>query len=482
MKTLFFFLITVSMYLLISCEIDDSYMNDQFTNNEENFDLNTEQKNELIEKYAHILALSMESSELRSVIKKEAKIRFDGDYDILTKTFESLPLVNRGMLVKDLLLTTNNNEAIQLMNSSTGNDFNGNGYNIFDMIERVFPNLQISVPIHCEEWDTKTHIPLVAYLPYDYDEQTTKEVVAYDYLGNKHMLSVDIEPKEAVIVVGISERVDKNGDLLNDKDELFIIPGSLETSLKSAPAGPATLTLQHGYSNQIILEWQDVANETMYEVWRMLNGQSNFEKLATTSNNDNNYVSSIIRSPMKAWFRVRAVNPDGPSSWSPVMATTYAQRYDQEYLKIKQMTFSTSALKKVEKWLSGAPEIKLRVVRGSEGGANAVYTSGYLEPPRRRDIENSWWEHEVPLFTWATNVYGTVLTFDWREHDWEDNVTFTISASYEDKSDNGTIKYGGSITFENKAEAGHIGNTAVLWWHSRSMCYDLSGFKWTFVY
>jgi hypothetical protein len=73
---------------------------------------------------------------------------------------------------------------------------------------------------------------------------------------------------------------------------------------------------------------------------------------------------------------------------------------------------------------------------------------------------------EVPIFPWNTTTYGTVLTLDWREEDWDYNVTFTIDGSYEDKTDGGSIKYGGSITVSDNSGADIIGNTSVLWWHN----------------
>jgi hypothetical protein len=105
-----------------------------------------------------------------------------------------------------------------------------------------------------------------------------------------------------------------------------------------------------------------------------------------------------------------------------------------------------------------------------------------MEPSRRNEIEGTWWNIEVPIFTWSTSTYGTVLTFDWREEDWEDDVEFTISASFEDKAAGGTIKPGGSVKFTGDKGGDLIGNTSVLWWHNRDLEYNLSGFKWQFVH
>ena len=103
-----------------------------------------------------------------------------------------------------------------------------------------------------------------------------------------------------------------------------------------------------------------------------------------------------------------------------------------------------------------------KVLIGLTGGAYAVYTSGIIEPPKRDDIKDKWLVKEVPIVFWYTSTLGTVLNFDFRE---EDNpnpkATFSITGSFEDKNDNGKIKYGGTLTFTNDPGDGHLGSTLV---------------------
>ena len=430
-----------------------------------------------IQKMAIALAKSLKNNDLRKAIKEEAMLKCTGDYDIIWKKFKSRTIkTDRGEIELVELLIDN------LYISNTENNIKEKLVNFSDTNKA----LQIAVPIHCEDWNTDNYIPLVTYLPFSYDEHKVKKVTAYDSEGNIHQLSVDNEPTNPVIVISRSERLDANGDLKNSTPELMTINPNLNNqfgaTLKSAPVGPTSLTLTHGTANSVILEWSDVANETSYEIWRMHQPpETQFWLFATTTQNDNNYFNIPIQEGAKVWYKVRAVNIDGYSSWSPIMATTVSSRNDNDWLKIKRMKFSSSALSAVEKWLSGAPEIRLRVVKGSESGALTCYTSGVLEPGRRNDIENAWWNREVSIFQWNTSSYGTVFTFDWREEDWDDNVTFTIDGSYEDKSDGGSIKYGGSVTISNNSGADIIGNTPVLWWHNKDQIYNLSGFEWQFV-
>jgi hypothetical protein len=407
---------------------------------------------------------------------------FDGDYDILSNKLESRKLQKKSIQVKELLATSHSQNALESNYLKSGKI---SGEDFLEKIKKALPNLQISVPIHCDDWDTENYIPLVVFLPYDFDESKTKSVTAYDIDGKKHDLSLNVEPTQPVIVVSISERIDENGEKIGMESEYMeIIPNTsiLNSILKSAPSGPASLNISHGPSQTILLEWADVENETGYEVWGMQQpSQTQFWKIATTGQNDNGYVNSGIAVGAKVWYKVRAINNDGTSSWSPIMATTVSTRNDGEWLKIKRMRFSSNALKAVESWVSGAPELRLRVVKGAENGASTIFTSGRMEPNKRKDIEDTWWNNEVQIFTWQTNTYGTVLTFDWQEEDNISKFEFTVNASYEAKALGGDIKAGGSVKFIADKN-GSIGNTSVMWWHNRDQEYDLSGFKWQFVY
>ncbi|NLD94913.1 MAG: hypothetical protein GX639_19840, partial [Fibrobacter sp.] len=354
-----------------------------------------------------------------------------------------------------------------------------------ESIKKVFPNLQVSVPVNCKKWDTESYIPLVVFLPFDLEEGKTNFVTAFDINGNKHKLSLDEDPAEPVIVVGVSERIDENGERIGMEPEYMEVlpnPFDANVALRSAPAGPASLTISHGPAYSIILQWADVENETGYEVHRMIeSGGSSFVKIADRGQNDNGYINTGIPTGQKVYYRVRAINSDGPSSWSPIMATTASPRNDGESLKVKRMKFTASALNQVEGWHRGAPELRLRVVKGSETGTSYIFTSGLMEPGDRDDIKDNWWNYQFTICPWWTSTYGTVLTFDWQEEDNIKGAKFTLSGSFEAKAEGGAIKAGGSVEF-NVSTNGSVGNTNVFWWDSKYKEYDLTGFYWQFVY
>ncbi len=481
----YFYLLSMIIFLISGCEKEEKLYPEQIDQSCDPEEKTTSEKNKMIENYAYIIATSMHDNEFRSAIKQEALVKFDGDYDILTSKLESIVMARKKIQVKDFLLSSTDIKD-NLFKSTANKNKNLTGKEFFNTIRKTMPNLQVSVPIHCDEWDAENYTPLVAFLPSDYDERTTDSVAAFDQYGKKHLISTAEEPSEPVLVVSISERVDQNGTKIGLHDEYMeIMPGTTFqplTMLKSGPLGPKNLTISHGPARTIILQWTDVEDETGYEVWRMLQpNETQFYNLAKTVQNDNGFVNSNIAVGTKVWYKVRAINNDGYSSWSPIMATTVSPRNDGEWLKIKKMKFSKSALRAVEKWVSGAPELRLRIVQGSENGASTVFTSGRMEPARRKDIEDTWWNKEIQLFTWHTNTYGTVLTFDWQEEDNISKMEFTVSASYEAKALGGEIKAGGNVKFTVNKN-GSIGNTSVMWWHNKNQIYDLSGFQWQFVY
>ncbi|HET9571351.1 MAG TPA: hypothetical protein VFP20_08105 [Bacteroidales bacterium] len=465
MKHVKSFLFLFMVLLLVACSKDESIELQAITQSEPVADPGVEYKNKMLNEYAKVLAKAVEHKEFRTLIRNRAVQKFDGDFDVLVGSLEPEMLKASDCSVK------------QLMRKVASDDFYLQ--NPTDLTT-VIPNVQVSVPVHCEDWDPSTFVPMVAVLPYDYKEKPGNMITAYDSKGNVHQLSADEEPDFPVLVVGRSERVNEHGELDTAGNLLEAPIKPSFSSISFASIYPEKLILTHGFAKSLLLEWTDVENETGYEVWRM--SGTTFQKVMQTSVNDNNYVDANLIANQKYWYKIRATTVDGFSSWSPVMATTASNRSDNEWLKIKRMKFSSSALKAVEGWISGAPEIRLRVVQGSVGGATNVYTSGILEPNNRGDINDVWWNREVSIFAWSTSIYGTVLTFDWREEDWLERVDFPLTGSYEDKESGGAVKVGGSIMIKNDPGGDVIGNTSVMWWQDKSQIYDLSGFQWQFAY
>lgn len=65
----------------------------------------------------------------------------------------------------------------------------------------AYPEFELSVPIHAEEWDNENFAPLVVYLPSDYDESILSNVKGYDQTGAMHWLPVWSDPAVPVVVL-----------------------------------------------------------------------------------------------------------------------------------------------------------------------------------------------------------------------------------------------------------------------------------------
>ncbi|MEM9546171.1 MAG: fibronectin type III domain-containing protein [Bacteroidota bacterium] len=187
------------------------------------------------------------SVDLRSLLKEEALVMFDGDFDVLLETIKDRQITvnNRTLTVKKFLGTIYKkfNLSVTYTQGSNGG-FNGgnNGGNnggdngdgngggtitvsdpneIIETIISIFPEIQISIPVHAEDWDVYEYIPPVIYIPEDYDESTT---LLFDGYQDCDEITLDavVPPDNPALVVGLCERLDK-GIILKKLDDVEII-------------------------------------------------------------------------------------------------------------------------------------------------------------------------------------------------------------------------------------------------------------------
>lgn len=146
------------------------------------------------------------SIEFRNLIKSDALKQFDGDYDVLLSNMVAIQIpsdengVTRSydFTVGDLLSKFYPDK--ELTRSS--------GVSIFELIQNQYPAMQISIPIHAEEWNTESYIPVVCYLPSDFEDLKTKYVMGVDANGNSIEVDAINHPSMPVVVVSLSERFD----------------------------------------------------------------------------------------------------------------------------------------------------------------------------------------------------------------------------------------------------------------------------------
>ena len=134
--------------------------------------------------------MMMADFEVRDFIRAKALEQFDGDYDVLYRDIKNVRLANGETFEERLMhFVTASPDCFAKFPQTLAN----------------LPKLQISVPLHCETWQTKTHIPLVAIQPSYTLDKEVEQVTAYDQQGYRSFLSTQEEPEQAVVVMGMSE-------------------------------------------------------------------------------------------------------------------------------------------------------------------------------------------------------------------------------------------------------------------------------------
>ncbi|GHV58149.1 hypothetical protein FACS1894182_09130 [Bacteroidia bacterium] len=257
-----------------------------------------------------------QSTEFRGLIKKQALSKFDGDYDVLLKHIVDKPVIphngaqlrsNNSYTVRDLLEDSY---------TSNGNHLRSAASSIIDELSAKYPNLQVSIPVLAEDWDEST-IPVVAFVPYEYEDYVTPAVAGYNSNGSVVVVDAINPPNKAVIVVGQNERI-RAIDPLFPPDEIY-------------PAAPETLTATQTQSG-IYLNWiiHVPTSATGYKIYRKGPTDSNYTLYAinngflNTTYNDNN----IINGATFSYYVIAYNNSNGESAPSNVAAVTAPARPD----------------------------------------------------------------------------------------------------------------------------------------------------------
>ena len=205
-----------------------------------------------------------ENSGMRRFIHSETMKRFDGDYEFLIKDAKDKPVVTSsttkaGSDSYDMTFGT----LLQSYLPETKS-----GANLLDELQEQYPDLQVAVPIHAQEWDPETYIPAVVFEPEDYDDANTLVVPGYDAEG--HYIEVDATNAPDVPVIVISH----NEGICYVPSDGFN-PGPLPTELDP----PTNLTGMPTNSG-IVLSWEYADDCIGYQVWRKGQSDTQFVNIA----------------------------------------------------------------------------------------------------------------------------------------------------------------------------------------------------------
>jgi len=226
MKKLSVFLTILGvLFLIISCETDNLPTNaeksssiEQFDNDVDkieisesdlallnNYTLEKSSDNEqrdavvdevLLKYFAMAMAKSLKHPDICKILKNKIGEKFDGDYDVLWEQIKNKRISGRDLRV---LVESRFSERTRKLLPIT-------------KIEEI-PLLQVALPVNFDDWDGESAI-LVAYTPLTKDDMEWEEIYAYDANLKEYILDAKTEPDFPVMVVGINERTDKEGNVV----------------------------------------------------------------------------------------------------------------------------------------------------------------------------------------------------------------------------------------------------------------------------
>ena len=269
----------------------------------------SKEKNEfdkMIKNIAKSVSKSLNEKGVREAIKNEALLKIDGDFDILWKDFK---------VKKSKNSTQTFNEII-----SENCDFDVNTkiekLNKLNEFSQKYKRLQISVPINCENWDTEYFIPYVVYITSGYDEnQELIEAINSD--GEIVMISNKIEPNFPIVVVGINERSDEDGNILpfykNSMEKSMSIVNLPKIDYIIPPQNLAATSSPMGVN----LTWS-YSGSTPYEVEIQKNSGSGYVTIGYVEGIERDFFDAKnLSNGNSYYYRVRAFDESGNSSiWS----------------------------------------------------------------------------------------------------------------------------------------------------------------------
>ncbi len=99
-------------------------------------------------------------------------------------------------------------------------------------------------------------------------------------------------------------------------------PEASSTTLVPPPGAPASLTATATSSSQINLSWPDVVSETGFKIERKTGSGGSYSQIATTGASVTTYSNTGLSSSTTYFYRVRATNAGGDSSYSPEASAT----------------------------------------------------------------------------------------------------------------------------------------------------------------
>jgi len=217
---LFIFVVAI---LFVACAKNENEVSDPFakTNPEELY-AKTEYNLDMRD-FAMAVSKSLSASpEFRKIIKNEAKLKFDGDYDVVIKRVMNKPVVvpaslsgssasrvkgsdfSVGDLLGEFMPKVSKGNAVD----NSMKKVSASSENIIAELTEKYPNLQVAIPVNIENWDEVNDVPTVTFIPAEADDGVTKALTGYKADGTLVEIDAINEPEtEPIIVIGENERI-----------------------------------------------------------------------------------------------------------------------------------------------------------------------------------------------------------------------------------------------------------------------------------
>ena len=295
MKKLFYFFAVLAI-TLVSCNMNENFVVDEpptitdpeelYAKTEYNFDMRD---------FAMAVNDAINSNKsFRKLVKEEALVQFDGDYNFLLSHVAEKEVshndVDNGIdtpnkaksnfrvrdMLEDAFYTLNEKNELRgarakrMISKVNGLQNSSASQTIIDELMEKYPLLQIAVPVHIEDLEDENYIPPVTFIPEECDEQNTEYLLGFKQDG---IIAIDAitEPDNAVIVIGINERIPMREEVGGGSD---VTPPT--------PSGLTVRVIESG----ILLNWNmpagtDLANTLGYKVYRKKGLETDFSLFAS---------------------------------------------------------------------------------------------------------------------------------------------------------------------------------------------------------
>ena len=264
---------------------------------------------------------AINSPEFRQIVHQQVNQQFDGDYDLLLQTAAPIQITP----TEDCIVTRSNGSfsiGDMLEQYYPEQATRSSDKSIIEELTEQYPNLQISIPVHAEEWNPEEFTPKVCFIPSDYVDLKTETVPGYDADGNPIIIDAINEPDEPVIVIGLNERANSNIGIGG-----WGGGGGITPPTQSAPIVSGSYV-----NNTVVLNWTQPlsvgSTVSQFKVYRSdLTSNGEYEVIATLDVSARTYTDRNVTANRSYAYKVAAAFGSFTLTYStPILIeTNYSQ-------------------------------------------------------------------------------------------------------------------------------------------------------------